>query len=445
MFNFFAKKKSDKKSLIKRKHNLSEKKKSPAILKSIIRGESRKTERKFINPLNYIFDFNLNFNKKLAVILLIILLIGIIAVFSSTIIFAYRYTGDKYYYLLSHMKFLAIGFSVMAIFYFIRIELLTKLWFIPYATIIILLTYLVFLSFTTNDTAIDGATRWLQLGGFQFQPSEFSKLAFLIFVAAFLSQLPDNYRDSKDYLYNNLLPFGGSFLLVVALILLGRNLGTALVVGFIGMVCYFLSANTKFQKSGFIALSILIIIGGILFGIFESYRADRISVWTNYLRTGDTVIPEKNVDGTIYYSRQLRSYQFDQVLTACGSGGITGQGLGQSIGKYYFVKTTAGDDSIFCILGEELGFPLSASIILVYLYLVYFCLNLAQRFIDSPVRYYILVGYASWVGFQMFIHIGANLGVIPLTGQTLPYISLGGSSIISLMAGAGLVLNASKE
>ena len=423
----------------------SKKTKTSKIAKVRSSSNNRIEKKESIKPYQVFFDFRINHDKKMMFVFFALILVGIIAIFSSTIVFAYRYQDDKYYYLLSHLRFLGIGFVALLIFYFVRLEFLTRLWFVPYGIVIGLLGYLFYLSLTTSDVTIDGANRWLLLGGFQFQPSEFSKLAFLVFVAGFLSTLPDLYRDAKDYFWKNFAPFGGAFFLVVLLILLGRNLGTALVVGFIGMACYFVAANTKFQKAGFAVFVILIAIGGLIFGIYESYRADRIEVWTTYLKTGDTLVEEEAENGETFYSRELRSYQFDQVLTACGTGGLWGQGLGQSIGKYYFVKTTAGDDSIICIIGEELGFPITAAIILLYIYLVYVCLNLSQKLVDKPVPYYILVGFACWIGFQMFVHVGANLGVIPLTGQTLPFISLGGSSIISAMAGMGLALNASKQ
>lgn len=455
MFPFFNKKPKKKSTpIVKRKHSNSIKlhsaeNKRKGLFAGLIkkdskvkkRGQSSNDKKDGVKPYELLFDFKLNHDNKLFAVFMILILVGIIAIFSSTIVFAYRYTGDRYYYLFSHLRLLAVGSIVMVFFYFLRIEFITKFRYILYGIVVSLLLYLVFLSFTTTDAAIDGATRWIQLGGFQFQPSEFAKLAFLIFVASFLARMPNHYRDTNDYIQKNFLPFAISFFIVVGLILLGRNLGTALVVGFIGMVCYFMAANSSFQKAGFLVLIGFIAIGGVIFGIYESYRADRIAVWTNYLKTGDTAILEK--DGVV--TRDQRSYQFDQVLTACGSGGFLGQGLGQSVGKYYFVKTTAGDDSIICIIGEELGFPFTVGIILLYVYLVYVCLNIAKKLVDKPEYYFIMVGFASWVGFQMFVHVGANLGVIPLTGQTLPFISLGGSSIIALMGGMGLALNVSKQ
>ena len=399
--------------------------------------------KEFKNPLEYIFDLGINHDKRLFYAFIAIVIIGVIAIFSSTIVFAHRYQGDRFYYLMSHLKLLGAGSILALAFYFMRTEFLTRVWFWLSSLIICvaLLGYLLYLSFTSQVEAIDGATRWLNVGGFQFQPSEFAKLTFLVFVAGFLGRISDNFRNASDFIKRNFMPFLLSLGTVTILILLSRNLGTALVVGFIAMASYWSIATNKFQRAGFMALCILIVIGGTIFGIYESYRADRIAVWINYLQTNDTLIEEK--DGSM--SRSNRSYQLDQVLTAIGSGGVFGLGLGESIGKYYFPKTSAGDDSIFGIMGEELGFIMVSAILLLYLYLVFRLLTLANMIVENRTYFLFLVGIASWIGFQMFVHVGANVGVIPLTGQTLPFISLGGSSVISLMTAMGLALNVSKQ
>jgi len=444
MFGFKSKSKSNSR-IVARKHSIiKSKQKNLIFFKKKGNQKLKRTEnskKKSINPLNIFFDFSLSSDKKLFFLFLGLLTIGIIAVFSSTIVFAYRYTGDKYFYLLNQIRLIGVGFIFMSFFYFVRIEVIAKLWFIPFGICIGLLSYLFYLSLTSQAEIIDGATRWIKLGGFQFQPSDFAKLAFVIFVASFLGNRPLEYRDTNEYFKKNLGPFLFMFLLTVVLILLGRNLGTALVVGFIGLVCYGATATSKYQKSGFIIICILIVAGGIMFGLYERYRMERINVWINYLKTGDTAVLNK--DGIP--SRNEESYQFDQVLTAVGSGGMTGEGLGESIGKFYFVKTTAGDDSIIGIIAEELGFFMTTGILLIYIYLVFGCLNLAKKMASNRVYYLLLIGIASWIGFQMFVHVGANLGVIPLTGQTLPFISIGGSSIIALMGAFGIVLNISKQ
>lgn len=444
MFAFISKSKS-KNGFVVRKHFARKKKqkKIPFLLnkKKLTSKHRSSSNRESVNILDKFFDFRIYFDKKLLLPFLILLIIGLIAVFSSTIVFAYRYTGDKYFYLFNQIRLIGIGFIFMSLFYFIRIEVISKLWFIPFSVSIGLLLYLFYLIITSQAEIIDGASRWIKLGGFQFQPSDFAKLSFIIFLASFLGKLPLEYRNFNEYFKRNLGPFLLTFLLTVILILLGRNLGTALVVGMISLVCYWVTATSKYQKFGFVLLCSLVILGGTMFGLYEGYRMQRIKVWTNYLKTGDTAIPNK--DGIL--SRREESYQFDQILTAMGSGGIIGVGLGESIGKFYFVKTTAGDDSIIGIIAEELGFFMTVGLLLLYIYLVFGCLNLANKVINNRVYYLLLIGIASWIFFQMFVHVGSNLGVIPFTGQTLPFISIGGSSLISLMGAYGIVLNISKQ
>jgi cell division protein FtsW len=225
------------------------------------------------------------------------------------------------------------------------------------------------------------------------------------------------------------------------LILFGNtNLGTAMVIGFIGMAAYGVSAVTKYHKTGFLILLCLMVVGGLIFGLRERYRMDRIAVWTHYWQTNNSVMLDKDCP-----NRRGCSDQFDQGLVVLGSGGLTGVGLGQSIGKYNFYHTSAGDDSVIDIMAEEYGFIVTAAILLLYFYLVFRCITVAKSFSDRPIYFFLMIGTSSWIGIQAFIHVGANIGIVPLTGQTLPFISLGGSSLISLMCAMGLILNVSKQ
>lgn len=422
-----------------RKKTIRKMSKPFVVIPKLKRG--KKTERPdFTKAISFFFDFGIKHDNKIFAVIAIIIVIGIIAVFSSTIVFADVFSQDKYSYLVSHIRFIAIGFVFMTLFYFIRIELLTKFWFIPFGISILLMLYLTFLTFTSQLESIDGATRWLRFGGFQFQPSEFVKISVVIFLAAFYKIIPKEYRNLSHYLKTNLLPFTISLGLILGPILYSRNLASVIVIGCIYIGTYAVMSFSKYQKYGFV----LMVIIGLLFGSYFSfydYRADRMMVWTTYLKTSDTAVPDSN--GTL--SRRGESFQFDQVLTALGSGGVLGVGLGNSVGKYYFVKTTAGDDSIIGIIGEEAGFVATAGIVLIYMYFVLLCFSTASKHKNNKIYMIIALGIGIWFGFQMFVHIGANIGVIPLTGQTLPLISLGGSSIISAMGAVGLILNVSKQ
>lgn len=319
-----------------------------------------------------------------------------------------------------------------------------RFWKLAYVFCILMLGYLLYLSFTEQIEAIDGATRWLSLGSLQFQPSEFVKLGFIIFLAPFLTRLSEKFVDKETNFKNNIKLFSVFimlFFIIIGMILLTRNLGTALVIAFIGLLTFWASAKTRFQNIGFLILMVLIILGGIVFTLTESYRMDRIQVWINYLKTNDTLYTDENGVQT----REGKSYQLDQVLTSIGSGGITGLGIGRSVGKYYLPKTSAGDDSIFGVMAEELGFIITTGILLLYFYLIQRLLNTANLLSNNMIYYLTLISIAAWIGFQTFVHVGANLGILPMTGQTLPFISLGGSSIISLMGAMGLALNISKN
>ncbi len=407
--------------------------------------KKRKVTQRAIEKQHYevwyhrFFDFHRGHDVQLFSVLALLILVGIIAVYSSSIIFAYRYTDNQYYYLTNHLLYVGVGIIFASFFYFLRVEFLTRIWYAPLAICIGLLIYILIMSWLGKADAVNGATRWIDVGSFSFQPSDFTKLAFVLFVAAFLSSRRVHYKDFKEYVAQHLFPYSCWFVLILLLILLGKNLGTTMVVGFIGLACYGVGAVTKYHKTGFMILLGFGILGGVLFSVYEGYRADRIAVWMNYLQTGDTAIEENGI-----MRRDKRSYQVDQHLTSLGTGGLTGVGLGQSTGKFYFPQTTAGDDGIFSIIGEEVGFYLTVLLLLAFMYLIIRSINISRMFVGRPLYFYIMIGCTTWIGYQMFVHIGVNLSILPLTGQTLPFISLGGSSLISLMGAAGLMLNVSK-
>lgn len=409
--------------------------------KSVVNREHKNSNGKFKALFHSIFDFRFNHDTILFIVFILLLLVGVVSIFSGTIIAAYRLTGNKFFFLFNHLKYIGIGFIAMSLFYFFRPEFIIRLWFFPLFISIALLSWMLIQTLTGTADAYNGAARWLAVGGFQFQPSDFAKLSFVLFVAAFLSGKKIHYKDFKEYFWQNLFPFSCWFFLILLLILVGNtNLGTAMVIGFIGIACYGVSAVTKYHRTGFLILLGLMVLGGLVFGLKERYRMDRIAVWLNYWQTNNSTMADKDCP-----NRKGCSDQFDQGLIVLGSGGLTGLGLGQSIGKYNFYHTTAGDDSVINIMGEELGFVFTAGVIFLYFYLVYRCISLAKLFSDRPIYFFLMIGTSSWIGIQAFIHIGANIGILPLTGQTLPFISLGGSSLISLMCAMGLILNVSKQ
>lgn len=263
-----------------------------------------------------------------------------------------------------------------------------------------------------------GASRWLQLGSFSFQPSEMLKLSIILYLAAWLEQRADKVKD----FYEGLLPFLAVISLVSFLLIKQPDMGTLGVIIFIALSIFFISgANLShlilIAASGMVALYFLI--------KFESYRMDRILVFLH---------PEIDPRGI--------GYQINQAFLAIGSGGIFGVGLGHSLQKFNYLPEPVGD-SIFAIIGEELGIIGALTLVFLFLTLAFIGFRIAK---NAPDRFSQLaaVGITSWIVFQAFINISAILGLIPLTGIPLPFVSYGGTSIIFLLAGIGILLNISK-
>ena len=210
--------------------------------------------------------------------------------------------------------------------------------------------------------------------------------------------------------------------MVVGLIVLEPDLGTAVIIVGIAVALYFLSGA---PVSHFLALIpvLLICIGAL--AIFSPYRFSRILTFVN---------PDRDPLGA--------SYQIKQVLLALGSGGVTGVGIGNSRQKYEYLPE-ANTDSIFAIIGEEVGYIGALIVISVYLFIVWRGFRIA-RYAPDPFGRLIALGISIWFGIQTCINLSAMVALIPLTGIPLPLISYGGSSLIILMIAFGILLNISR-
>ncbi len=355
-------------------------------------------------------------NKNLLSAVILLIIFGLTMIASAGIAYSRAHFGDSYYFF-KHQLFFGIlpGFVAMYIAQKIHYTIWKKMAFLIFMLSIFCLI-LVFIP--KIGSRIYGASRWLQFGPFSFQPSEMLKLSIIFYLAAWLEGRAEKVRD----FYEGLLPFltvvaGVSFLLEKQ-----PDMGTLGVIIFIAMSIFFVSgANLRHMLFigvvGFSALGFLI--------KFESYRMDRFLVFLH---------PELDPRGI--------GYQINQALLAIGSGGIFGVGLGHSMQKFNYLPEPVGD-SIFAIIGEELGMIGCVALILLFLFFAMNGLRIAK---NAPDKFseLVSVGIVSWIIFQAFINISAISGLIPLTGIPLPFISYGGTSIIFLMAGIGVMLNISK-
>ena len=349
----------------------------------------------------------------------VLIIFGILILASVSAHISQEKFGTTYYFLNHQLLFGLIPGLILGFFAFkIRLDLLKKS--APFLLLInLILLAMVFLPKIGSD--IGTAARWVSIGGFSFQPSEFLKLCFILYLAAWLSS-----RSHSDKKFAQTLP---AFLLIIVLISLflifQPDIGTLGLIVLVSALMYILAGTPYWH-------SIVIFLGGAisLFSLIKlaPYRANRLLVFLK---------PETDPMGI--------GYQIKQSLIAVGSGGIFGLGLGMSGQKFGFLPLPQSiSDSIFAIMANEMGFI--GSLILISLFLIFLwrgfkICKLAQNQFCKLTA----LGISSWIVLQSFINIGAMIGILPLTGIPLPFISYGGSALISELVGVGILLNISKN
>ncbi len=275
---------------------------------------------------------------------------------------------------------------------------------------------LVALLFTTP---INGAQRWL-LGG-SVQPSEFAKFTVIVYMAKWLSSKGDRLRQVTY----GLLPFSLIVGTICGLIMLQPNLSTALIIALCVMGMFFIAGVDLKQ------LALLMAFGGATAAVViynTDYQRNRLLAFLQQ-------DPIQLMEGT---GRHVR-----EVVIALGSGGLVGQGLGTGIQKFDYVPSPH-TDSIFALLGEELGLAGTWLVLALYLALVYRGFRIAAKTSD-PFGQILAAGLTFWLIFQAFVNIAVVTATIPFTGVPLPFISFGGSSLLAALAAIGVLLNISRD
>jgi rod shape determining protein RodA len=259
-----------------------------------------------------------------------------------------------------------------------------------------------------------GATRWINLGFFQFQPSEFAKLALTIVLAKFFSTNYDH-TDKLKYLVYSVL----YLLPPLVLVILQPDLGTGMVLMVIWLVMALLS---RIKKRYFIAIAAIVLISfPLVYPHLAPYQRQRITTFVN---------PTANPTGT--------GYNVNQAIIAVGSGGVFGQGLSsgsQSQGNFLPSQHT---DFIFAVLSEKLGFLGAVVCIVLYCVLVIRALWIAKNASDR-FGTFLAAGIATMFAFHVVINIGMNIGILPVTGIPLPFISAGGTSMLISLISVGIL------
>lgn len=351
----------------------------------------------------------------LIVLLAIFLILGLFTLYNASSFKGETIFNDPFYYLKRQLLFLGLGIVGGIILYFINLNFFKKysLWIIILGFAFMLLVFVPGLGIELN-----GARRWIELGSFTIQPSEFFKLSLIIYLASFFSK---NQAKINSF-SNTILPFFIIIMISAGILIAQSSLGVLIITVLIAFSILF-TAGVSWKNLLLITIPILILF--LIFVLIEPYRLERIIAYRN---------PEEDIQGT--------RYQVTQSLIGIGSGGIKGVGLGNSKQKYAFLPE-AMNDTIFAIWAEETGF-IGVSALLIGIGLFINQGFKIARLNKELFNKLLAEGLTFWIGFQFLFNIMVNLDLLPVSGIPLPFFSYGGSSLISCLWAYALLLNVSK-
>lgn len=346
---------------------------------------------------------------RIFILTLLLLTFGLIMIYSASVSEGLRDFGTKWYFVLLQLKWAGAGIVGMLLVGRLPVKLIEKA---APNLLIFGLILLVAVLIPGVGTKLMGARRWLALPGFTLQPSELMKAIEVIYLSSWLTK--------RQATFPQFLAFIG---ILGGLIMLQPDMGTTIVVVGIAFSMYFLTGYPL--RHLFALLVIGIVVGGILI-LIEPYRLARVTTFFN---------PELDPQGSSYHIRQ--------VVLALGSGGVSGVGIGRSRQKYQYLPEST-TDSIFAVVGEELGFIGGLTMVGGFVYYVYLMMVVARK---SRSRFCSALagGICAWIGIQVLLNLAAMVALAPLTGIPLPLVSYGGSALITTLGGIGLVLAVARD
>lgn len=349
---------------------------------------------------------------------LILMIFGFLVLSSAGVAVGIDSFGDPYFFIKRQLLYGFLpGFSL----FFICAKLDYHFWKKNASLLFLSAIILLFLVLIPGVGSNYGtsSTSWFTLFGASFQPAELAKLALIIFLSALLAKKG---KQIEDFKFGFLATLGLTSI-PIALILLQPDLGTAVILfGIVFLMLYFAKARS-FHLSILLIMGILGVVGMTL---LAPYRINRLMTFIH---------PELDQKGI--------GYQINQAFLAFGSGGWFGLGLGHSRQKFQYLPEVQAD-SIFAILAEEFGFIIAAGIIILIIMIVIRGFKNAKNAPDSFGKY-MIAGIMAWFLIQSFLNIGAIVGLLPLTGVPLPFISHGGTALMINLAAVGIITNISKN
>jgi cell division protein FtsW len=355
---------------------------------------------------------NNQIQPDLILVFVSLIIFGFIFLSSSSIEISDRLYGQPYYYLIRQIVYFAIGIMLSWIVYQVNFDTLKKL-----SSQMIIATLLLLVLVLIVGREINGSIRWLSIAGINIQVSELFKLSMIIYLASYIER-------KNELIKTELRGLVPPIIVVVTasfLMLLEPDFGATFVVATTALAMMFMAGvRVKY----FIAVLLVSFAGLAGLIVASPYRFQRLisfmDPWSDPFNSG---------------------FQLSQALIALGRGELFGVGLGASIQKMFYLPE-AHTDFVYSVIGEELGVLGTLGLLALFVLLVVKILFIARKAeLDNRIfEAFICYGYGFWIGIQMLINIGVNLGVLPTKGLTLPFISYGGSSLIVFLLGMGLVL-----
>ncbi|MBI5055971.1 MAG: putative lipid II flippase FtsW [Nitrospirae bacterium] len=353
--------------------------------------------------------------------------IGILMVYSSTVLMSMKRYGNSFHFLLNHIFTVFVGVAAMFILSRMDYQSFRRPFFhiasFQVSAIHILMGIALFMLLLVFVPGIgisaNGARRWLRLWPTTFQPSEFAKIVMVIFLADYMDR---NIHRMKDARFGIMIPIG-VMLLFQGIIIIQPDFGAVMSLGILTMGLLLIGG----VRLSYIGAMALLSLPAIFIAVTSSsYRMKRIMSFTD---------PWKDSLGS--------GFQLVQSFIAFGNGGLTGLGLGGSKQKLYFLPEVH-TDFIFSLIGEELGMIGAVSVLLLFLYFFLKGVKVANKTNDS-FSYFLTLGLTMMIGVQVIINFAVTTGLMPTKGLPLPFISYGGSSLLINLAAIGILINISRH
>lgn len=358
--------------------------------------------KKQVNP-------NVPFDNQLLWTVIGLMVFGLIMVTSSSMAFN---ESDPFFYTQRELIQIGMSLFLMCITLYIPMQRWQQ-----FGSVLLILSIVMLIVVLGIGSSINGASRWIPLGVFNFQPAELSKLSLFLFLAGYLARKSEEVQSGFWGFFKPMVVMA-----VLSILLLKQpDLGTVIVLFMVTIGILFIAGAQLWQ---FIAILLTGVGAVVCLILYESYRLTRLMTFLD---------PWQDATGA--------GYQLVASLMAIGNGGITGQGIGNSIFKLRYLPE-CHTDFIFSIISEEYGYIGVAALLLLLFFLTFKALAIGYRALNEGSQFsgYLACEIGIWFGFQSFVNVGVTSGMLPTKGLTLPFISYGGSSLIVMSIAVAILL-----